>query len=501
MRAPLFLSLLVVAPLASALPAAPALTIYNQDFAVVRDTVALDLHAGSNDVRFADTTAQLEPDSVILRDPAGKADFQILEQNYRADPVSQALLLSLFEGKTIDFLVPSTAGSDSAPQIVQGKIVRSGYAPHPVGMARMNNGYGDNPTTGSGDPIIEVDGKLRFSLPGQPLFPPLADDAILKPTLEWSINSEQPAKFDAELAYVTGGMKWQADYSLVSPEKGAQIDLVGLVTIDNRSGKAFTGAKIKLMAGDVNKIQDQFNGFVNYGNGIGGARRPVAAPVTEKAFDEYHLYSLPRPTTLHDQETKQVEFVRAEGIDSQTIYIYDGANANYGARFQSDPNAGNDPRYGTQSNPKVWVLREFKNSEANHLGLPLPKGRVRFFRRDSDGQLEFTGENVIDHTPRDETLRLYTGDSFDLTGERKRVNYHIDNSNRVSDESYEIKVRNHKKEAVVIRVVEHLNRSENWNITEASDAWTKSDSQTIEFAAPLQPDEEKTLTYAVHYSW
>jgi hypothetical protein len=482
MRNPLLLCLLA-APLATAFPAAPALTIYNQNFAVVRDTVPLYLHAGSNDVRFADTTAQLEPDSVILRDPAGKADFQILEQNYRADAVSQGLLLSLFEGKTIDFLVPSTPGSNAAPQIVQGKIVRSGYLP-------------------LGEPIIEVDGKLRFSLPGRPLFPPLADDAVLKPALDWTINSVQPAKFDAELAYVTGGMKWQADYSLVSPEKGDQIDLVGLVTIDNRSGKVFTDAKIKLMAGDVNKIQGEGDDF----------DRPVmemralaltadVARVTEKAFDEYHLYSLPRPTTLHDQETKQVEFVRAEGIDSKTIYIYDGAHADYGARFLVDANAASDWRSGAQSNPKVWVLREFKNSEVNHLGLPLPKGRVRFFRRDSDGQLEFTGENVIDHTPKDETLRLFTGSSFDLAGERKRVSFHVDNGARTSDESFEIKVRNHKKEAVEIRVVEHLNRFENWNITQASDGWTKTDAQTVELPVTLQADEEKTVTYAVHYTW
>jgi hypothetical protein len=475
MRHFLLLSILV-APVAAAFPAAPALTIYNQNFAVVRDTVPLDLHAGSNDVRFADTTAQLEPDSVILRDPAGKADFQILEQNYRADAVSQGLLLSLFEGKTIDFLVPGPGGA----QVVQGKIVRSGYLPQ-------------------GAPIIEVDGKLRFSLPGQPLFPPLADDAVLKPALDWTIRSDQPAKFDAELAYVTAGMKWQADYSLVSPKRGDQIDLVGLVTIDNRSGKVFTDAKIKLMAGDVNKIQrdvEEINGAIF---DLSDGKDKKAEAVTEKAFDEYHLYSLPRPTTLHDQETKQIEFIRAEGIDSKTIYIYDGANANYGARFQGYP--GNQPDYGTQSNPKVWVLREFKNSEANHLGLPLPKGRVRFFRRDSDGQLEFTGENVIDHTPKDETLRLFTGSSFDLTGERKRVNFNVNWQGQYCDESFEIKVRNHKKEAVVIRVVEHLNRFENWNITQASDAWTKTDSQTLEFQATLQPDEEKAVTYAVHYSW
>ena len=252
----LFLLLLAL-PLTTSFAASPALTIYNQNFAVVRDTVPLDLKAGSNDVHFTETTTHLEPDSVILRDPAGKIAFQVLEQNYRADPVSQALLLSLFEGKTIGFLVDRP---NAAPEVVQGKIIRSGYVPHATRLQQFGNqdyqqqmAYA-NGSTGMGEPIIEVDGKLRFTLPGQPLFPALVDDTILKPTLDWKIQSSDAAKFDAELAYVTGGMTWAADYSVVAPEKGDQIDLVGLVTMDNQSGKTFTDAKIKLMAGDVNKV-------------------------------------------------------------------------------------------------------------------------------------------------------------------------------------------------------------------------------------------------------
>ncbi len=251
---------LLALQLTTAFSAEPALTIYNQNFAVVRDTVPLDLVAGTNEVRFTDTTSHLEPDSVILRDPAGKAVFQVLEQNYRADPVSQALLLSLFEGKTIGFLVDRPK---AAPEVIQGKIVRSGYVPHSAAPQQFGNQYYQqqmayaNGATGMGEPIIEVDGKLRFSLPGQPLFPALADDTILKPTLDWKIQSAEAARFDAELAYVTGGMTWAADYSVVAPEHGDQIDLTGLVTMDNQSGKTFTDAKIKLMAGDVNKVQTE----------------------------------------------------------------------------------------------------------------------------------------------------------------------------------------------------------------------------------------------------
>src|SRR5208282_1945541 len=239
--------LLMAGALAPAIVTAqPSLTIYNQNFAVVRDTVPLDLQSGVNTVRYTDATAQVEPDSVILRDPSGKHSLQILEQNYRNDPVSQELLLSLFEGKTIDFERMRLKDNTQTPELIPGKIIRSGYVPG--GEAQS--------------PIIEVNGKLQFSLPGQPLFPDLGNDTILKPAFNWLLQSDQPGTFDAEVGYITGGFDWSASYNLVSPEKGDMVDLVGWITMNNNSGKTFEDAKIKLMAGDVNKIQPQaFGGF------------------------------------------------------------------------------------------------------------------------------------------------------------------------------------------------------------------------------------------------
>ena len=218
---------------AQAIFAQPALTIYNQNFAVVRDTVPLDLQSGVNTVRYAGATAQVEPDSVILRDPAGKHSLQILEQNYRNDPVSQELLLSLFEGKTIDFENLRMKDNTQTREIVSGKIIRSGFVP---------GGHSEQP-------IIEVNGKLQFSLPGEPRFPDLGDDTVLKPAFNWLLQSDKPGKFDAEVGYVTGGFDWSASYNLVSPEKGDFVDLVGWITMNNQSGKTFENAKIKLMAG------------------------------------------------------------------------------------------------------------------------------------------------------------------------------------------------------------------------------------------------------------
>jgi hypothetical protein len=460
----------------------PALTIYNQNFAVVRDSVPLDLKAGVNTVRYTDATAQVEPDSVILRDPTGDHSLQILEQNYRNDPVSQELLLSLFEGRTIDFEKTRLRDNTDTTELVPGKIIRSGYVPG--GEAQQ--------------PIIEVNGKLQFSLPGQPLFPDLGDDTVLKPTLNWLLQSDKPGQFDAEVGYITEGLDWSASYNLVSPEKGDLVDLVGWITMNNTSGKTFENATIKLMAGDVNKIQPQAIG----GFGGGGMRRMVmqdmvAPAVTEKAFDEFHLYSIARPTTLHGRETKQVEFVHAEKMYAPTIYVYDGA-ADY--RFYGGLNY--DQNWGQSDNKKVLVQREFVNAETNHLGIALPAGKLRFYRRDDDGQLQFVGENTIDHTPRNETIRVTTGNSFDLVGERKQTNFHVDTDNKWLDESFEIKLRNRKKDTPVeIRVVEHLYRWSSWNITAKSDEFKKTDAQTIEFRIPVKPDEEKTVTYTVHYSW
>ena len=476
-------SLLFLLSVALTATAEPALTVYNQNFAVVRDSVPLDLKAGPNSVRYANATAQVEPDSVILRDPTGKRSLQILEQNYRNDPVSEPLLLSLFEGKTIDFQTERMKDNTMIRELIPGKIVRSGYVPG--GEAQS--------------PIIEVNGKLQFALPGTPLFPSLGDDTVLKPAFNWLLQSDKSGKCDAEVGYITGGFDWSASYNLVSPEKGDECTLVGWITMNNNSGKTFENAKIKLMAGDVNRIQP-----VPAAPAMARRRMMTMAmgamedapAVTEKAFDEFHLYSIARPTTLHDRETKQVEFVHADKMYAPTIYVYDGAE---GYRFYG---LNYDRGFGQSDNKKVIVQREFKNAETNQLGIALPAGKLRFYRRDADGQLQFVGENTIDHTPRNETVRVTTGNAFDLVGERKQTNFRVDTSEKWIDETFEIKLRNRKKtDTVEIRAVEHLYRWSNWNITQSSEKFEKKDAQTIEFRVPVKPDEEKTITYTVHYSW
>ena len=481
-----------------------ALTIYNQNFAVVRQPIPLDLQPGNNQVHFSDTTAHVEPDSVMLRDPSGAYKLHILEQNYRNDPLSEPLLLALNEGKVLDFQVQR----DGKTEIVKGKIIRSGYVPHTTAFQSYNYQYYQqqmayaNTATGSGEPIIEINGQLQFGLPGKPIFPSLGDDTIMKPTLDWLLRSDKAGKTTGELSYVTGGMNWQADYNVVAPPKGDILDVVGWVTMDNESGKTFEHAKIKLMAGEVNKIQPGYAGGVAAGYMLADARAEEPQRVKEKAFDEYHLYTLPRLVTLRDRESKQVEFIRAAGVESHRIHVYDGAKIDLNRyQYYNLEQLRTDQSYGTEMNTDIWVMQEIVNSKSNNLGMPLPKGRVRFYRRDEDGQLEFTGENVISHTPEDETLRIFTGNAFDLKGERRQMEYGRDDNKHWIDESFEIHVRNHKKEAADVRVVEHFYRCKNWDLTKQSDSFNKTDSQTGEFRVHIPADGEKIITYTVHYTW
>ncbi|MEI8107541.1 MAG: hypothetical protein WCI46_06965 [Verrucomicrobiota bacterium] len=470
--------------LATSLPtlaANPSLTIYNGDFAVIRQSVPLALQAGPNQLSFSGVTAQLEPDSVILRDPSAKFPIQILEQNYRNDPLSQELLLSLFENQSIDFILREPQKPD---RTIQGKVVRSGYVPG-----------GENI-----QPIIEVNGKLQFSLPGEPRFPTLGADTQLHPSLTWKIHATAPAKVDAELAYISAGFSWEATYNIIAPENADLIDLVGWVTLKNDSGTTFDQAKIKLVAGDVHKLSAPSGPESAMVEGLGREEvQPTALAVTEKSFDEFHLYTLARTTTLRDKESKQVEFLRASAIKATRLFIYDPVAKDN--NWQLGMNIGENPEYGTTNSKKIAVYREFKNTETNHLGIPLPKGRVRFYSQDDDRQLEFIGENLLDHTPKDELVRLYVGESFDLVGERQRLDFKFNEANHTASESFQIKLRNRKSRPTEIRIVEHLYRWSNWTIKEKSQDFRKTDAQTIEFKVSVKPNEEKVVTYKVHYTW
>lgn len=475
-------------------PPATALTIYNQDFAVARTTLNLDLNAGINSVETNQVTNQLEPDSVILRGlgqahDSAKPSFRILEQNYEAAVVTQDFLLQKYEGKTIEFEI-------SPGTIVEGKIIRA--------PSMHQNQYGGFEQTPA---LIEVKGQMQFQLPGMPLFPASTDGLLLKPALRWQIESEKPQKVDAELAYITNGLDWEATYNVVAENGGAaspgaeKANMVGWVTIKNDSGVDFPNASIKLMAGDVAKIQPrQFHGMMA---GAVGQMVAVNADnvVTQQPFDDFHLYDLHRTVSLSDGETKQVQFLDAPGIAVERSYIYDGA----GGDSQNDYSNGGinmDQNFRAgDANQKVAIVEEIGNTEANHLGIPLPAGRLRFYRRDSHGQVEFVGESIINHTPAEDTVKVTTGSAFDVKGARRQTDFAIDSQRRIINESFEIKLTNQKADAVNVKVLEHLCRGNNWEIPEKSADYNKLDSHTIEFPVEVPAKGSTTVTYKVRYTW
>ena len=458
-----------------------ALTIYNQGFAIARTSIDLDLHSGANEVTTTGVTSMLEPDSVVLRDPAGRRAFHVVEQNYDAGVVNQAWLLEKYEGKIINFQI-------NPNQIVEGRIIRAGGP--------------------QGQPLIEVKGQMQFQLPGLPLFPAATDGLLLKPTLRWQIQSESAAHFNAELAYITGGFNWEATYNVVAPESSdvtgeEKADVLGWVTIHNQSGSEFPNARIKLMAGDVAKIQPQafaYGGAMNKAMLRSESAAYDAIQVTQKAFDDFHLYDLNRTVALRDGEIKQVQFIDAAGVAMRRTYIYDGESSQLQPIYAGNVNQMRG--YGIEGeNTKVQIVEEFKNSEPNHLGIPLPAGRVRLYRRDADGQMEFVGEDLIKHTPVEETVKIATGSAFDVKGSRRQTDFHINQNEHILDETFEIKLTNQKQQPVKVRIVEHMYRGDNWEITNKSITFAKHDSHTLEFPVQVPSRGQTTLTYSVRYTW
>lgn len=470
-----------------------AVTVYNGNFACVREARELELAEGENALRLTDMAGQLEPDSVVLRETGGEAfGVEILEQRYVNEPLSQALMLREMEGKEVRFRV---AGQDGEIHEETGMLLRSGWTPNSdtVYGTRWNTSRGFN----SIQPIVQMADGVRFTMPGEPVFDGVDAAAYLKPSLEWVLWSGRAGRAPVEVSYLTGGMSWEATYNLVAPEEGGdEYALSGWVGIKNESGKDYPGADIKLIAGDVGKVvQDKFA----YAARAGAARleaSPAMAMPEERSFDEFHLYTMPRRTTLKNGELKQIEFLRGEGVHGEREYVYEPL------RGWRGPLGSRDRNMGVNDDKKVAVRIAISNSETNGLGVPLPKGKMRLYRRDAkDGRPEFVGESTIDHTPKDEAVRLDNGYAFDLAAERTQTDFEMRAGAGQATERFEIKVRNHKTEAVKVRLVEHLWRCATWKIVEESAPHTKTASDRAEWVVEVPPDGEAVVTYGVLYSW
>jgi hypothetical protein len=444
-------------------------------YALVREDRKFDLKSGRNVLRVPDVPALIDPTTVSfasLTDPKGT---RVVEQSFEFDLTSPQKLLSRY----LDREVTVEQARGTGVEAITGTLVSTlgGITLKAAdGSVRIVNGYS---------------GVKLPSLPG---------GLISKPTLVWDIETAAAAAHTARIAYQTGGMTWWTDYNLAysEPSPGAcRLDVGAWVTIVNQSGASFEDAKLKLVAGDVQRAQP--------------ARYPVPQPAmamrvqeakaegfAEKAFFEYHLYTLGRPASLANNSTKQIElFPPAAGVACEKHLVYAGQAA---APFYGSPIT--DRNYGVQSNRKVDVYLRIRNARANGLGMPLPAGKLRVSKRDDDGSLEFIGEDLIDHTARDETVQVKLGSAFDIVGERRQVDYRVDTTAKWIEEDIEVRVRNQKPdETVSVIVKENLYRWTNWAITRRSGDFEKQDARTVHFPVRIAPKGEAVVRYTARYTW
>jgi len=421
----------------------------------------MELAPGRSWVKFEDVASKIDATSVAfssLTDPTGT---KVLEQNYEFDLVSASKLLEKYIDKPITIItkdggtVSGTLMSSDGAQIVlkgeEGAIVM---------VPRVRN-------------VKDI------------VFSKLPEGLLTKPTLVWHVMSARGGRQLVKVAYMTTGMSWRSDYTLELAEKGDAIDLAGWVTVNNNSGTRYRDAGLKLMAGDVHRVveregRDRSRPMAPTAAKAGGGRRGVE----EKAFAEYHLYTVTEPTTLNDRQTKQIEFVKRPGVPVRKKYYYRGSSGGWWQRPTS----------------KVNVEVHFKNAKENNLGVPLPAGVVRLYKRDWEGELHMLGQDRIDHTPKDEELKFRMGNAFDVVGERKVIAQRRP-SLRTFEEDVEIRIRNHKTVAVTVEVEEVMYRYAQWRLLDQSQRGTKKDYRTMVWPLVVNANGESKLTYTVRYNW
>jgi hypothetical protein len=442
-------------------------------YAMVRQDRDVQLAAGRSALRFSDVAGLIDPTTVTFSVPA-EPGVRVLEQNFQFDLVSTPKLLLRYLDREIT--VERNVGNEISTvtgtllSAADGLVLRSAD-----GSVHALNGY------------------------SAVKFPELPGGLITQPTLVWELNSPLAGTQRARVTYQTGGITWWADYNVVfndgrNPNEGL-LDLSAWVSVINQSGATYKDARLKLVAGDVNRVQPPPPRAM-YLEKVAMAAAANGG-FAEKAFDEFHLYTLGRTTTLPNNSTKQIElFDRAKQIPARRLLIYDALGSpTFGA-----PYTERDP--GFAANTKVESYLEFRNDAASGLGVPLPAGRVRVSRLDNaDGSLEFVGEDAIGHTPKDETVRLKLGSAFDVVGKRRQADYRIDTKARWIEEEIEITLRNHKAQAVVVQVREPMYRWSNWQVLEHSQDYEKDSAQLIHFNATVPKDGTTVIRYRVHYNW
>ncbi len=435
-----------------------AVTVYNNDRALVRDRRLVHVPVGEVALKFMDVAEGIQPETVSLKSLSSPGGMHILEQNYEYDLMTPEKLMEKYVGRKV--------------RLVNVQDKQQNVFDVEATLLSMNNGA-----------VYQVGEDIYLGHPGQVVLPDIPEELIAKPSLIWLLQNDT-AEQKMEATYLTGGMSWRADYVLVLARDERSMHLDGWVTLSNRSGATYRNAQLKLVAGEVNVVRDdvQMEAF-------GGARmmmKSAPAPMREESFAEYHLYTLPRRTTIKQNQSKQVSLLAASDVAIEKVYEYRGNMSFYSQRIPQ------------RKQDKVGVFLKFRNEEENHLGMPLPAGVMRVYQEDREGMLQFSGEDRLEHTPKDETVRLRLGNAFDVVGERVQKDF-----KRIADTVYEaefeITLRNHKEEDVVVDVVEPM--PADWKILKASQKHEKKDAHTAIFHVPVKADGETMVHYRVRVTY
>lgn len=428
-----------------------ALTIYNADLGLVKDVRDILLPRGSRTVQFMDVAALIDPTSVHLRSLTEPAGLRILEQNYEYDLLTSQKLMEKYLGRKV--------------RLYQG-----------------NGSYVEATLLSTQGPVYDINGQIHMGHFGSVVLPSLPENLVSKPTLVWLLQNRTAAPQRIEASYLTRGIRWKADYVMVLGAGDDRADLSGWVTLDNRSGATYRDAALKLVAGDLHVAADHERAR----RVLEAAAKSPAGPsraFTSEGFFEYHLYTLDGRSTVKDNQTKQLSLLAAAGVPVAKQLVYYGAREYYRTAYGQPV-----------SNQKVSVLLEIANARTNHLGIPLPKGKVRVYKADRSGSQQFIGEDWIDHTPKDERVRIKMGEAFDVVGERIQKDWKKLGRGWYEVE-WEISLRNHKQEEVVVTVLEPV--PGDWEVLRATHPHDKPEAHTLRFRIPVPKEGAATLTYRV----
>ena len=441
-----------------------AVTIYNENLALIKDSRNVELSENANQLAWREVSALIRPETALLRNQTSQSNFHILEQNFDFDLLKQQNLLKKHVGKEI-----SVVRTNSATGIESNEMAV---------VLSTNEGI-----------VLKFNNRIETGVPGRMVFPSVPENLRDKPTLLLLLHSPEAGKHELELSYLTGGLSWRADYVAALNEDDSKLDLNGLVTLTNQSGVTYPQARLQLVAGDVNQIQSEQR--ISRKMVAMSAEVADAAQMKEESLFEYHLYTLQRPTTLAENQTKQVALMSASQIPVNKVFLLQGADYYYSGK------------YGVLGQKlKINVLISFDN-KGEQLGIPLPKGIVRVYKKDTQGYSQFIGEDQIDHTPKNEKIRLKLGNAFDITADKVQTDFQqiagSMHQTSIFETAYEIAIRNAKKESVVVQVQEPI--PGDWLVVSESIKHKKLSSNAVEWSIPVPAEGEATFTYRVRVKY